>query len=259
MREDAPNLSRASFHRDSNAPSTFLWILSRAFSLSICTAVRERASYLDAFFLVNVQLVRGYRLSRDTPGSGFSRDSLASPREVIYRKIALLRRRVTPLSTFLLPFLRRVIEITVMILPSEDVSKGSTITMNGNTNYHVGQQIFYMYGEQMFKKLFADNKRAGILENDYLVTTGMGAHKIHGRKLTWNKARKACIEEGGKENRLREMPPTASHHYYYRSLEPRSEMYSNNSLDTHFTRLRFTRRLSLRRLICANRLYESSG
>lgn len=33
--------------------------------------------------------------------------------------------------------------------------------------------------------------------NDYLITPGIGAHKLHLRKLPWYKARKICIQEGG--------------------------------------------------------------
>lgn len=33
--------------------------------------------------------------------------------------------------------------------------------------------------------------------SDYLITSGMGAHKLHIRKLPWNKARRICIQEGG--------------------------------------------------------------
>ncbi|XP_025159644.1 hemolymph lipopolysaccharide-binding protein-like [Harpegnathos saltator] len=82
---------------------------------------------------------------------------------------------------------------------TEEISKVPTVTLNGNTNYHVGQQIFYVYGEQQFKKLFSPSKRTTSenVENDYLVTPGIGAHKLHRRKITWNKARKICIEEGG--------------------------------------------------------------
>ncbi|XP_032686805.1 hemolymph lipopolysaccharide-binding protein-like [Odontomachus brunneus] len=80
---------------------------------------------------------------------------------------------------------------------AEELSKKPTVTMNGNTNYHVGQQIFYVYGEQQFRKLFGGAKSAGNIENDYLVTEGIGAHKLHRRKVIWNKARRTCIEEGG--------------------------------------------------------------
>jgi len=33
--------------------------------------------------------------------------------------------------------------------------------------------------------------------SDYLMTPGMGAHKLHLRKLAWNRARKVCLQEGG--------------------------------------------------------------
>nr|XP_033338713.1 hemolymph lipopolysaccharide-binding protein-like [Megalopta genalis] len=32
---------------------------------------------------------------------------------------------------------------------------------------------------------------------DYAITPGIGAHKLHKRKMTWNEARKICIMEGG--------------------------------------------------------------
>lgn len=68
--------------------------------------------------------------------------------------------------------------------------------MNGHNNYHVGQQIFYIYDEQPLKQL-PNNKE--ILDG-YVVTPGISAHKLHPRKLTWNKARQACVQEGGKKN-----------------------------------------------------------
>ena len=33
--------------------------------------------------------------------------------------------------------------------------------------------------------------------DDYVVTKGMGAHKLNKRKVKWDEARKACIAEGG--------------------------------------------------------------
>ncbi|EFN89632.1 Hemolymph lipopolysaccharide-binding protein [Harpegnathos saltator] len=33
--------------------------------------------------------------------------------------------------------------------------------------------------------------------NDYLVTPSLGAHKLHNRKLSWNRARRICVQEGG--------------------------------------------------------------
>lgn len=81
---------------------------------------------------------------------------------------------------------------------SEILSKKPVITMNGHNNYHVGQQIFYFYNEQQAKRLFADDKHTGQLKyDDYLVSSGIGAHKLHIRKVTWNNARRACIQEGG--------------------------------------------------------------
>lgn len=69
------------------------------------------------------------------------------------------------------------------------------IVMNGHNNYHVGQQVFYIYNEQQLKELLPSSKER---LNGYTVTPGINAHKLHPRKLTWNKARQACIQEGGK-------------------------------------------------------------
>lgn len=67
--------------------------------------------------------------------------------------------------------------------------------MNGHNNYHVGQQIFYIYNEQPLKQLPNSKERM----DSYIVTPGKSAHKLHPRKLAWNKARQACIQEGGKK------------------------------------------------------------
>lgn len=66
--------------------------------------------------------------------------------------------------------------------------------MNGNLT--PAQQIIYIYGPQQWKMQNAVNliEKAG---NDYLITPGMGAHKLHIRKLSWTKARRICIQEGG--------------------------------------------------------------
>lgn len=70
--------------------------------------------------------------------------------------------------------------------------------MNGHNNYYVGQQVFYVYGENQLKKLLSDNRN---MENlgDYVFTPDVGAHKLHNEKIIWNDARRACIREGGKK------------------------------------------------------------
>jgi len=64
--------------------------------------------------------------------------------------------------------------------------------MNGNNNYNVGQQIFYIYNEQQLKRLLMNNKHSEKMDGT--------AHKLVTRKVTWNSARQACSNEGGKEN-----------------------------------------------------------
>lgn len=65
-----------------------------------------------------------------------------------------------------------------------------------NENLTPAQQIIYIYGPNQWKMQNGVNlvEKAG---NDYLITPGMGAHKLHIRKLPWNKARRICIQEGG--------------------------------------------------------------
>jgi len=74
---------------------------------------------------------------------------------------------------------------------AEELSKKPAITMNGHNNYHVGQQIFYVYDSLFFKRLLPNNKA------NYNVTSDMSAHKLSSHKLSWNKARMACIQDGG--------------------------------------------------------------
>jgi len=70
------------------------------------------------------------------------------------------------------------------------------LNMTGHYNYYVGQQIIYVYGQQQFKR-FMDNILEKSAGKGYLISS-IGAHKLHEDKLNWNKARKACINEGGK-------------------------------------------------------------
>ncbi|XP_029170634.1 hemolymph lipopolysaccharide-binding protein-like [Nylanderia fulva] len=74
-----------------------------------------------------------------------------------------------------------------------ELEKRPVVVLNGHNNYHVAQQVFYIYNEQQ-KRLLPNNKER---LDGYVVTPSMGAHKLNPRKLTWNKARQACIQEGG--------------------------------------------------------------
>ncbi|XP_029665635.1 hemolymph lipopolysaccharide-binding protein-like isoform X1 [Formica exsecta] len=78
-----------------------------------------------------------------------------------------------------------------------DTSTGSGKLLPGlNRNLTPAQQIIYIYGPNQWKT----QNNVDLIEkagNDYLITPGIAAHKLHIRKLTWNKARKACIQEGG--------------------------------------------------------------
>lgn len=85
--------------------------------------------------------------------------------------------------------------------------KPNTAT-NGRTTYNVeiGQQTFYVFGEQEFKRLLSDirrydnnnnNNNTKLIPQGYVFTPGIGAHKLHFRSMSWEKARQACIREGG--------------------------------------------------------------
>ncbi|XP_014482264.1 PREDICTED: hemolymph lipopolysaccharide-binding protein-like isoform X2 [Dinoponera quadriceps] len=59
-----------------------------------------------------------------------------------------------------------------------------------------GQQIIYINRPPQWRT----HKAVNLLDkvgSDYLVTPGIGAHKLHIRKLPWNRARRTCIQEGG--------------------------------------------------------------
>ncbi|XP_018302025.1 hemolymph lipopolysaccharide-binding protein [Mycetomoellerius zeteki] len=68
---------------------------------------------------------------------------------------------------------------------------------NANGNLSPAQQIIYIYGPRQEWKMQDGTNLIEKAGSDYLITPGIGAHKLHVRKLTWNKARRICIEEGG--------------------------------------------------------------
>jgi len=67
---------------------------------------------------------------------------------------------------------------------------------NANENLTPARQIIYIYGPNQWK-MPGSNNIVAKPGSDYLFTPGMSAHKLHVRKLSWNKARRTCIEEGG--------------------------------------------------------------
>ncbi|XP_043249688.1 hemolymph lipopolysaccharide-binding protein-like [Colletes gigas] len=73
----------------------------------------------------------------------------------------------------------------------------SLITMNGQNNYQASQQTFY--GEEASSSCEKCNRSCTnvLRRTDYVITPGIGAHKLHTRKQMWNVARKSCMEEGG--------------------------------------------------------------
>jgi len=82
-------------------------------------------------------------------------------------------------------------------LNSQDFSTASSkLLPNASGNLNSAQQIIYIYGPRQWKTQ-DDNNLKEKARDDYLTTSNMGAHKLHLRKLPWNKARKTCIQEGG--------------------------------------------------------------
>lgn len=90
---------------------------------------------------------------------------------------------------------RRILKY-LLILLSEEFDKRPVVVINGNNNQNVGLEVYYIYNEEQFKRLLPSSKER---LKDYIVTPGISAHKLNPRKLTWNKARQACIQEGGKK------------------------------------------------------------
>lgn len=69
------------------------------------------------------------------------------------------------------------------------------LSANGQSIYPA-QQAIYIYGPNQWRL----NNAANLIDkaaNDYMITPGIGAHKLHIRKLPWNKARRTCLQEGG--------------------------------------------------------------
>ncbi|XP_076618750.1 hemolymph lipopolysaccharide-binding protein-like isoform X1 [Colletes latitarsis] len=82
----------------------------------------------------------------------------------------------------------------------EDVLPGlspSVTTMNGENIYHANQQVFYLNWPPQSTTCQQCNCTSVLTKDDYVVAPGIGAHKLHTRKLSWNRARKSCIDEGG--------------------------------------------------------------
>ncbi|XP_020289442.1 hemolymph lipopolysaccharide-binding protein-like [Pseudomyrmex gracilis] len=71
-----------------------------------------------------------------------------------------------------------------------DECKCGNVNIKTQNNVNVGQQVLFIYVE---------GSRAQKLKNrgNYLVTPGVGAHKLYLDQLSWAKARQACVQEGG--------------------------------------------------------------
>lgn len=72
--------------------------------------------------------------------------------------------------------------------------------MNGHMNYHVGQQIFYVYDSLFFKRLLNTKDDSFVTSNMASGRNNMTNHKFYSNKSTWNDARRTCVQKGDKEN-----------------------------------------------------------
>ncbi|XP_054001325.1 hemolymph lipopolysaccharide-binding protein-like [Hylaeus anthracinus] len=74
----------------------------------------------------------------------------------------------------------------------------SVVNLNGHFNYQATQQIFFINGSPDTRRRRLDNCISVVHRDDYVVAAGVGAHKLHRRRLTWNHARRSCAYEGGR-------------------------------------------------------------
>lgn len=70
------------------------------------------------------------------------------------------------------------------------------VYMGGNYNYQATQQVFFISGAPQTVSKGMKNCVTYLDREDYTVRPGVGVHKIHKRKISWNRARKSCMEEG---------------------------------------------------------------
>ena len=76
-------------------------------------------------------------------------------------------------------------------------SLSSIVNMTGNFNYHAAQQVFFLNGLSDMLRMAMKGCVSHVQRDDYVVTVGIGAHKLNKRKVKWDEARKACMAEGG--------------------------------------------------------------
>lgn len=69
------------------------------------------------------------------------------------------------------------------------------IKVNAQNNINTGTQVVTIN--------IVTNISAVVNSEGYVATPGVGSHKLHTDSLTWNDARRTCIQEGGNKNNLR--------------------------------------------------------
>lgn len=70
------------------------------------------------------------------------------------------------------------------------------VNLNGNNNYQATQQVFFISGAPQKVSKGMKDCVTYLERDDYTVRPGIGVHKLHKRRVFWNKARKSCMEEG---------------------------------------------------------------
>ncbi|XP_033338706.2 hemolymph lipopolysaccharide-binding protein [Megalopta genalis] len=84
---------------------------------------------------------------------------------------------------------------------SPNQGSSQAINMNGNYNYQAAQQVFFITGASLGSNSLSNKGPNGCVtfleRDDYVLKPGIGAYKLHRRKIRWNHARKSCVDEGG--------------------------------------------------------------
>lgn len=84
----------------------------------------------------------------------------------------------------------------VFNLTNRNEGAAPVVNMNGNYNYQAAQQVFFISGAPQSVTKGMKNCVTYLERDDYTIRPGIGVHKLHKRKVNWNKARKSCMDEG---------------------------------------------------------------
>lgn len=84
----------------------------------------------------------------------------------------------------------------VFNLTNRNEGAAPVVNMNGNYNYQAAQQVFFISGAPQSVTKGMKNCVTYLERDDYTIRPGIGVHKMHKRKVNWNRARKSCMDEG---------------------------------------------------------------